>query len=50
VPGRYALHDLLREYAAELAHDEDAGAERRDATARVSWTTTSSPATPATGC
>lgn len=35
VPGRYTLHDLLREYAAELTQDEDTGAERRDATARV---------------
>ncbi|WP_328672306.1 AfsR/SARP family transcriptional regulator [Streptomyces sp. NBC_00328] len=35
VPGRYTLHDLLREYATELTHDEDAHAERHDATARV---------------
>ncbi len=34
MPGRYTVHDLLREYAAELA-EEDTGAERRDATTRV---------------
>ncbi|MFI0088381.1 AfsR/SARP family transcriptional regulator [Streptomyces bobili] len=35
VPGRYTVHDLLREYATELTHDEDTHAERHDATARV---------------
>ncbi|OQD57459.1 hypothetical protein BM536_002810 [Streptomyces phaeoluteigriseus] len=35
VPGRYTLHDLLREYATELTHDEDTHAERQGATARV---------------
>ncbi|MFI8093603.1 AfsR/SARP family transcriptional regulator [Streptomyces sp. NPDC086080] len=34
-PGRYALHDLLREYAAGLIHEADTGAERDAATARV---------------
>jgi len=31
VPGRYAMHDLLRIYAAELAHAVDADPERRAA-------------------
>ncbi|MFC8448600.1 BTAD domain-containing putative transcriptional regulator [Kitasatospora sp. NPDC057223] len=35
LPGRYALHDLLRDYAAELTDDQDTPAERRDATIRV---------------
>ncbi|WP_167346496.1 AfsR/SARP family transcriptional regulator [Kitasatospora phosalacinea] len=35
LPGRYALHDLLRDYAAELADDQETPAERRDATIRV---------------
>jgi len=34
-PGRYALHDLLRAYATELAHTLDTPAERRDALHRV---------------
>ncbi|MFD7660087.1 BTAD domain-containing putative transcriptional regulator, partial [Actinosynnema sp. NPDC059797] len=35
VPGRYALHDLLRLYAAELAHEHDAPEEREDAVRAV---------------
>jgi DNA-binding SARP family transcriptional activator/tetratricopeptide (TPR) repeat protein len=35
VPGRYALHDLLRAYAAELAHTPDADGDRRAATHRL---------------
>ena len=35
VPGRYALHDLLRAYAAEQAGDLDGNAARREATARM---------------
>ncbi|MER7276293.1 BTAD domain-containing putative transcriptional regulator [Dactylosporangium sp. NPDC000244] len=35
VPGRYALHDLLRAYAARLAHAEDPAADRRAAVHRV---------------
>jgi tetratricopeptide (TPR) repeat protein/DNA-binding XRE family transcriptional regulator len=35
VPGRYTLHDLLRAYAADLAHTCDAQAERTAATQRV---------------
>jgi DNA-binding SARP family transcriptional activator len=35
LPGRYALHDLLRAYAAELAHRADSDAGRREATVRV---------------
>jgi DNA-binding SARP family transcriptional activator/tetratricopeptide (TPR) repeat protein len=34
-PGRYALHDLLRAYAAEQAHTTDDETGRRDATGRV---------------
>jgi DNA-binding SARP family transcriptional activator len=34
-PGRYAFHDLLRAYAAELAHGTDSDGERRAATHRV---------------
>jgi DNA-binding SARP family transcriptional activator/tetratricopeptide (TPR) repeat protein len=34
-PGRFALHDLLRAYAAELAHRSDGEADRRDARERV---------------
>jgi tetratricopeptide (TPR) repeat protein len=34
-PGRYALHDLLREFAAELARTLDPQAERQLATGRV---------------
>ena len=33
--GRYALHDLLRAYAGELAHTHDTGADRRAATHRM---------------
>jgi tetratricopeptide (TPR) repeat protein len=35
VPGRYALHDLLRAYAAELAAARDCGADRRAAIRRL---------------
>jgi DNA-binding SARP family transcriptional activator/tetratricopeptide (TPR) repeat protein len=34
-PDRYALHDLLRLYAAERAHDEDRDAEREQAIGRL---------------
>ncbi|WP_433439628.1 BTAD domain-containing putative transcriptional regulator [Nonomuraea sp. CA-141351] len=34
-PGRFALHDLLRVYAAEQAHAEDGEAERRAALRRL---------------
>ncbi|MEU1696850.1 tetratricopeptide repeat protein [Streptomyces hirsutus] len=34
-PGRYTLHDLLREYATGLTHEEDTRAGRDAATARV---------------
>jgi len=34
-PGRYAMHDLLRAYAAELAQTADSDSERRDAVRRV---------------
>ena len=34
-PGRFACHDLLRAYAAELAQSADSEAERRAATARM---------------
>lgn len=33
--GRYGFHDLLRAYATERAHAEDAEAERHDATRRI---------------
>jgi hypothetical protein len=33
--GRYALHDLLRAYAVELAHTHDTGAERQAASHRM---------------
>jgi DNA-binding SARP family transcriptional activator/tetratricopeptide (TPR) repeat protein len=35
VPGRFTFHDLLRTYAAELAHDLDACAERHAALHRM---------------
>jgi DNA-binding SARP family transcriptional activator len=35
LPGRYALHDLLRDYATELTDDQDDHSERRGATIRV---------------
>jgi hypothetical protein len=35
VPGRYALHDLLRAYAGELAHTHDPDDERRRAVQRM---------------
>jgi len=35
VPGRYAFHDLLRAYAAELATAHDSDEERRTATRRM---------------
>jgi DNA-binding SARP family transcriptional activator/tetratricopeptide (TPR) repeat protein len=35
VPGRYALHDLLRAYAAEQAHAHHNQDDRREATGRV---------------
>ncbi|WP_371667489.1 tetratricopeptide repeat protein [Streptomyces sp. NBC_00289] len=35
VPGRYAFHDLLRAYAAELAHTELGEAERHEAVRRL---------------
>ncbi|KDN18738.1 hypothetical protein DV20_29550 [Amycolatopsis rifamycinica] len=34
-PGRYTLHDLLRAYAAELAHEEQSPAERNAAVHRA---------------
>jgi DNA-binding SARP family transcriptional activator len=34
-PGRYAAHDLLREYATELAHTHDSDAEQRAALHRI---------------
>ena len=34
-PGRFSCHDLLRAYAAELAHSADSEAERRTATGRM---------------
>ena len=34
-PGRFTLHDLMRAYAAELAHTHEPDAERRDAVHRV---------------
>jgi hypothetical protein len=34
-PGRYTFHDLLRAYAAELAHTYDSDTERRAATHRL---------------
>jgi len=34
-PGRYALHDLLRAYAAEQVHDTGSEAERDDAIGRM---------------
>jgi tetratricopeptide (TPR) repeat protein/transcriptional regulator with XRE-family HTH domain len=34
-PGRYALHDLLRAYAADLAHTTDTDQQRRVATQRI---------------
>jgi DNA-binding SARP family transcriptional activator/Tfp pilus assembly protein PilF len=34
-PGRYAFHDLLRTYAAELAHAHDPASERRQAHHRM---------------
>ncbi|WP_198940651.1 AfsR/SARP family transcriptional regulator [Micromonospora sp. CB01531] len=34
-PGRYAFHDLLRAYAAELAHHTDTEEERRSVTRRL---------------
>ncbi|HEX8928841.1 MAG TPA: BTAD domain-containing putative transcriptional regulator, partial [Actinomycetota bacterium] len=34
-PGRYALHDLLRAYARELARTHDSAADRQAATRRV---------------
>lgn len=35
LPGRYTVHDLLRTYAAELAHRHDSAAERRTAMHRM---------------
>ncbi|WP_328939772.1 tetratricopeptide repeat protein [Streptomyces tauricus] len=35
LPGRFALHDLLRSYATELTHTHDATDERHHATVRV---------------
>jgi DNA-binding SARP family transcriptional activator/tetratricopeptide (TPR) repeat protein len=35
VPGRYTFHDLLRAYAAELAHTTDVAADRTAATHRI---------------
>jgi tetratricopeptide (TPR) repeat protein/transcriptional regulator with XRE-family HTH domain len=35
LPGRYAVHDLLRAYAAEQAHRTDSDTGRREATGRV---------------
>ena len=35
LPGRYALHDLLRAYAAEQAHDTGSEVERNAAVARM---------------
>jgi tetratricopeptide (TPR) repeat protein len=35
LPDRYALHDLLRAYAAEQAHHTDSDTDRREATGRM---------------
>jgi tetratricopeptide (TPR) repeat protein/transcriptional regulator with XRE-family HTH domain len=35
VPGRYAVHDLLRVYAAEQAHHTDSDTDRHEAVGRV---------------
>jgi DNA-binding SARP family transcriptional activator/tetratricopeptide (TPR) repeat protein len=35
VPGRYAMHSLLRAYAAEMIEGEDTAAERREALRRL---------------
>jgi tetratricopeptide (TPR) repeat protein len=35
VAGRFVLHDLVRAYAAERAHEEDRPADRRDALSRL---------------
>ncbi|WP_320065749.1 AfsR/SARP family transcriptional regulator [Micromonospora sp. RTGN7] len=35
VPGRYAMHDLLRAYASELCHEADPEAERAAARSRL---------------
>ncbi len=35
VPGRYAVHDLLRFYAIEQAHNTDTDSDRREATGRM---------------
>ncbi|MDL5198850.1 BTAD domain-containing putative transcriptional regulator [Streptomyces sp. ALI-76-A] len=35
LPGRFALHDLLRDYATELTHTHDTTEERHHATLRV---------------
>jgi tetratricopeptide (TPR) repeat protein len=35
IDGRYVLHDLVRAYAADRAHDEDRPADRRDALSRL---------------
>jgi tetratricopeptide (TPR) repeat protein len=34
-PGRYALHDLLRAYSADLAHTHDSAGQRRAAVGRM---------------
>ncbi|GAA2361374.1 hypothetical protein Cme02nite_39150 [Catellatospora methionotrophica] len=34
-PGRYLMHDLVRAYARELAHDTDSAAEREQAVRRL---------------
>jgi DNA-binding SARP family transcriptional activator len=34
-PGRFSFHDLLRAYAAEVAHEQEDDAQRRAATLRV---------------
>jgi hypothetical protein len=35
LPGRFALHDLLRVYATELTHTHDDAAERHRVTLRA---------------
>jgi tetratricopeptide (TPR) repeat protein/transcriptional regulator with XRE-family HTH domain len=35
IPGRYTVHDLLRAYAADLAHTVDSDPQRHDATNRM---------------
>jgi DNA-binding SARP family transcriptional activator len=48
-PGRYAMNDLLRAYAAEQARNHDSDTGRR-AAVTGSWTTTCTPPTPPPCC